>query len=246
MSYVPLSDVGCVEPESPWAYFPQGTTTMFMFPQTLATSGKTTNLSNATASEEGQAFFAEQVRLGGWHDACEDLFHTEYSQSYPGMFLPEKWNVGMHINHSQQWENYNMGQMFLNNAMCWTFLKWSPTAFTHVPFNRNEPSSMYVPSFTDPVADPLGIQNKQYILKPVGESKRYGRMMAHAINQAISSWDGFGCCGKCLRFICTMLDRENPGWGAHNPDLGKWWSMKRELSKTMARAQLIADLNEPA
>ena len=63
MSYVPLARIGCSTPDNPWAYYPQGPDTQFMFPQSPATVGKVTNISAAATLEVGQAFFAEQARL---------------------------------------------------------------------------------------------------------------------------------------------------------------------------------------
>ena len=71
MSYVYASDIGCQAHQSPWDYYNQGPDTMFLHPQSVATSGKTGNIAPAATQEVGQAFYAEQVRLGGWTPAAE-------------------------------------------------------------------------------------------------------------------------------------------------------------------------------
>lgn len=245
MSYVPLAEIGCNSPDNPWAFYSQGPDTMFMFPQTLATGGKTTNLSSATVMEEGQAFFAEQCRLGGWIPAMDELYHSLYSKAYPTVFLPPKWNAGFHWNHSQQLENYNMGQCYLNNAFCWALLDWTHDSFVYVPFNRMDPATSYVPTFVDPTTDPVGLRSVDEILKPLSRSTKYGLLIYNALREAMGARDGFGCCGKALRFMCGMLDQKHPGWESRNHQLAKWWTGKKTTSRIIARMDLESNLNTP-
>lgn len=222
MSYVQLNEVGCSQPETPWDFYAQGPGTMFNHPQTVATQGKATNASPGAVSGVGQAFYAEQVKLGGWSTATQSLYNTLGSTAYGGSFLPQAWNVGMHVTQNGDLNNYNLGQIYLANAMSWTFLEWSEDQWAYQPFNRNDPDSIYVPVFLTPLAQPIGLANIEEFKRGT-YGKKYGMLLTNAIAQARSAQDALGPCGKVLRFYCTIMDRREPGWTKNVPGIGEWW-----------------------
>jgi len=221
--YALSRDVGCGFPDNPWAYFGFGPEPMFMFPQSIATSGKVANLPPAATTVEGQSFFADQARLGGWTVMADQLYRTLFSTTFPGQFLPQQFNSGMHITANSDYGQYNMGQIYLNNAFTWTFIRFSENDLSLVPFNRMDPGSYPVPQFVNNLASPIGLNNENVLVDNPDKSAKWGPMIRLALREAQSSRDGFGCCGKALEFICQSLDNSRPEWKTQNKPLAKWW-----------------------
>ena len=133
----------------------------------------------------------------------------------------------MHIDGSARLVNYNMGQIYLNNAAAWTFIGWDEQDVAYEPFNRHNPDSILVPAFINKFAQPQGIVNLLNLLNGTTD-KKYGKLVALMLEQAYGSNDGFGCCGKVLEFLCNELDRMKPTWIANSPagkDIGAWWKI---------------------
>lgn len=243
--YVPLANVGCGYPDNPWAFYPQGVDTMFMFPQTLATFGRARNTSVTSTMQEAQAFYADQVRLGGWTPPCENLYVYLYSTSYPGNFLPRQYNAGMHIDVNSDVNQYNLGQIYLNNAFTWTFIKFNPRALALVPFNRMDPSSYPVPKFVSDNALPIGLMHMDILANNPKENKKYGRMIELAINEALKSKDGLGPCGRALTYICQTLDIKRPKWKSKNVLMGRWWNLVKEKGARLRQRDIDQSLYVP-
>jgi len=225
-SYVNLSRIGCGYVDNPWDFYPMGPGTKFSYPDSVATSGKPTNVSPATASEVGQAFFADQCRLGGWTQLAQEIFETGFSQSYPNNFLPQRYGAGRYVSENHEYAFYNIGQIYLNNAFTWTFLRFPEAVLALVPFQRNDPDSIMVPVFTNKAtAEAVGLNNVEGLLKRVDAAdNKWGGLVLLAVNQALRAQNRLGPCGVALVYACTVLDREHAGWEKLNPTLAGWWA----------------------
>ena len=212
-------DIGCNGFTDPWNLYELGPRVMFDNPQSIATSGKTSNLSPGATTPELQGYFAEFVLRNGWTREAQFQYNTLFSKAYPGVFLPCAFRCGLHVNDSSEIENYNMGQISLNNAMGWVFLDWPNEDIAIVPVNPNNPDDQQVPIFANPITFPKGVKNVQHLLKNEG---KYFPMIQLAVSQAKSSTDGGGCCGQVMTFVKNTLDRKIPGWRKSGSLFAEW------------------------
>jgi len=226
MSYVLAADIGCSQPENPYSYLEDGVDTMFLHPQTIATSGKTGNTSPGSTTEVIMGFFADQVRIGGWRKHNSEFYHSLYSQSYPNSWIPYHYSNSAHVTINGTMSHYNLGQLYLINSMAWTFLKWPKDSVTYELINVNDPGSRAAPVFANKYALPLGLVNAEEFINP---TPKYGTMIKLALQQAYAYPDIKGPCGGIMTFICNVLDRKHHEWYLKNNSMtAKWWRIVRQ------------------
>ena len=220
MSYVPIAEIGCCEPENPYSFL-EGPGSMFLHPQSIATSGKSTVPAGATTMVM-QGWFADQVKQLGWHKG-NTLFYRELrSITYPSNFLPEAYRTGFSENINGTLQQANLGQTYLNNALGWTFIHFPKCSYAYEPLAVNNTCSPMAPVFVDPRATGIGLHNEEELLKP----KKYEKLINLALEQAYAAPYMAGPCGKVLIFICNvMTTKYGKRFTESNTNLAKWWKM---------------------
>lgn len=221
MSYVPLSQIGCGDPSNPYEYLETGPGIKFLHPQSIATAGKTANISTGAVNEVMQGFFAEQVAHLGWLPVHENYYHKLHSTSFPSSFLPCSISTtSYHMANNKEIHHFNMGQLYLENALAMSFITFPQQSMSRVLVNPHDPDSHSAIVFVDKTVLPNGIKNEDEFINP---SKKYTLMITHAINQAYRYKFNNGPCENILTFICKVLDRKHPGWTSSNSITAKWW-----------------------
>ena len=227
-SYVLARDIGCSHQENPWAYLDQGVDVMFTHPQSIATTnGKHGDTSAGSITEVMMGFFSDQVRLGGWGDTQTSYYHSLPAQTYPNVFLPCHYASTCYVNNSSRVDNYNLGQIYLNNSMAWCFMKFPKESIAYELINPHEPTSVMAPVFTDKRVAATGIMNTDAFTDPESSPKFY-KMIQLALQEAYSAVDFKGPCGSVLTFICNILDRTHPGWDTKKTITGEWWGIYKQ------------------
>ena len=229
MSYVLASDIGCSQPENPYAYLEQGIDVMFSLPGTIATGAKCATASPGSVTEVMMGFFANQVSMGGWLNAHTEIYHSLYSQTYPNIFLPCHYANTSFTSNSARVENYNLGQIYLNNSMAWTFMKFPKEAIAYELINPHSPHSVSAPVFVDKSVAATGIINTDAFMDPQS-SKKFYPMIQLALQQAYAATDFKGPCGSVLTFMCNVLDRRHRGWEHNNSITANWWKLYKKLT----------------
>jgi len=222
MSYVQAARLGCNPQENPWGYYVQDINTYFLFPNTIATSGKSTGLNAASISFEGQAFFADQVRLGGWTAHAYEVYQSLLMYNYPNMFLTTPLITGVYLNENLMPTSYSLGKQYLSNAFAFTFLQFGRNSLSLVPFNRMNPSSVLVPSFNFG-GRAIDVMNGDELNKKNKNNIKWAGLVWLVVNDALASHNGMGVCGKSMVLVCKFMDKKYPGWDKKNDVLGKWW-----------------------
>ena len=130
MSYVYANQIGCGDQQNPYDYLIQGPDTAFAYPSSLVTiSGKTRNTAPASTSAAMQGFFAEQVSKVGWLSEHQIFYQTLYSTSFPNTWLTQQFIRKCHTNINGALANYNLGQIYLSNALAMSFITWDRYRF---------------------------------------------------------------------------------------------------------------------
>ena len=221
MSYVQLSEIGCCEPDNPYSFLEGGPSSMFLYPQSIATSGKSTAPAGATTMVM-QGWFADQVKQIGWHHGSTLFYRSLLSTSYPSNFLPSAYATGYRTNINGTLEQDNLGQTYLNNAFCWTFLRWPKGSFTYEPVSVNNTCSPYAPVFINQQVIAIGLQNEKELLHP----KKYAILINNALKQAYAAPGMLGPCGMGLVFACNLLQRKyGTKFTESKTQLAKWWKI---------------------
>jgi len=227
-SYVLAKDIGCSHAHNPYSYLAQGIDTMFNNPQSIATSGKTGTASPGSTTEVMMGFFANEVMLGGWMPHHTEYYHSLYSQTYGNEFLPSHYANTCYTTNSRRLENHNLGQIYLNNSMAWTFMKFPKESIAYELINPHDPSGVSAPVFTDKFSAATGIINADAFINPKSSSKYYP-MIQLALQQAYAATDFKGPCGSVLMFVCNVLTHSRPGWEINNNSItANWYKLYKQ------------------
>jgi len=229
MSYVYARDIGCGDPINPLHFMLSGPLANFEAPQTQLQYGRTRGVSAGALNETTQGFYADQVKALGFTPTAKAFYHNLTSNSYPGSWLPCCLACSTHTSLNGTLDFYNLGQIYLNNALAWTFLKFNPKVIAYTSTDYNNPASTLAPTFTldgkNSLPTELDSTNLKF-LTTIGTHK-YSSLLNEALIQAYSSQNMGGCCGKTLTFICNQLDaRVGRDWVNKGTVLGKWWKSK--------------------
>jgi hypothetical protein len=229
-SYVLAKDIGCSHTYNPYAYLQQGIDTMFTNPQSIATSGKTGTVAPGATTEVMMGFFADQVRIGGWKTFHTEFYRSLYSQTYGNDFLPCHYSSACYMTESRRLENHNLGQIYLNNSMAWTFMEFPKDSMAYELINPNDPKGVSAPVFVDKSVAATGIINADAFIHPKGS--KYYPMIQLALQQAYAATDFKGPCGSVLTFVCNILGRSHPGWEINNNSItANWYKIYKNRRK---------------
>jgi hypothetical protein len=225
MSYVYANQIGCGDQQNPYDYLIQGPNTAFAYPSSLVTmSGKTGNTAPASTSHTMQGFFAEQVSNVGWLTEHQVFYQTLYSTNYPNAWLTQQFIRKSHTNINGVLADYNLGQVYLMNALAMSFITWSSEDFYREPMNHTEANSFTAPVFVNPYSLATGIKNMDMFIH--SKNTKFDKLIKNVFQQAYASPDGHGPCGKIITYICNTLDRKMPGWSIPNETITQiWWNM---------------------
>jgi hypothetical protein len=229
MSYVYARDIGCGDPINPFHFMLSGPLANFEAPQTQLQYGRTRGVSAGALNETTQGFYADQVKASGLTPTARAFYHNLTSNSYPGSWIPCCLACSTHTSLNGTLEFYNLGQIYLNNALAWTFLKFNPKVIAYEPTDRNNAASILAPTFTQAGKNTLPTELDSTNLKFLTSKgpHKYSSLLNEALMQAYASQNMYGCCGKTLTFICNQLDaRGGRDWVNGGTVLGKWWKSK--------------------
>ena len=231
MSYVLAKDIGCSQSNNPYIFLESGVDVLFSNPNSIATTnGRNSGDSPASAKTEVMmGFFSQQVEGTGWHDIHTAAYHNLNAQSCSNVFLPCHYSGTCFTNNSSRADNYNLGQIYLQCAMGYTFLTFPHNSIAYASINPTEPESHKVPVFTDKMAAATGIQHIKDFIAP-SKSKLYGTMILLALREANAATDLKGPAGSTLTFVCNILEHNKPGWSEKNDTLMKqWWNLQLKM-----------------
>ena len=234
MSYVYARDIGCGDPINPFHFMLSGPLPNFEAPQTQLQYGRTRGVSPGSLNETTQGFYADQVKAQGWTPTVKAFYHHLQSNSYPASWLPCCLSCSTHTSINGTLDFYNLGQLYLNNALAWTFLKFNPEVIAYESTNSSDPNAFMAPVFTQAGKStiPNGLEMAHTEFLTTNKPHKYSGLLNEALMQAYASQGNHGPCGKTLTFICNQLDAlKGRHWVNSNNTLAKWWKGKKPYRK---------------
>lgn len=232
MSYVLAKDIGCSQSNNPYIFLEPGIDVLFNNTTSIATwNGKNSGDSPVAAKTEVMmGFFSQQVEAGGWTDIHTDAYRSLNAQSCSNVFLPCHYSGTCYTNNSSRADNYNLGQIYLQCAMGYTFLTFPHNSIAYASISPTEPTGHRVPVFTDKMAAAIGAKHIKHFITP-SKSKLYGTMLLLALREANAATDLKGPAGSTLTFVCNILEHNKPGWSEKKPMtiMKQWWNLQLKM-----------------
>ena len=224
MSYVSAKDFGCGSQPDPWVFFSEDLTTRFNNPNSIATSGKTSNIATGGATNVLSGFFVDYVAKNGLDQLAYSNLMKLSSNSYPNGWAPIKFRITHHKSANNDLVNHSVFQQYLNNCMLHIFFNWNPSDLAFTPLNHNIAGSLLVPIFTNLNAYPIGIKNIKYLL--TSNQTKYTTLLSQVFSEALAAKNKHGVCERPLRYIVNTLNRIDPTWTIKYPNciLAKWYN----------------------